>query len=184
MQMKKFLAILVLGTALSVRAFGFGIGAQTDFGYSGGGAGYGLALSLAFGDRMGTNKGAPWLAVSLGGGSGYFHLGANVDWHLLIIPFGGDAKDVVQFYLGAGVGVGTAFGSWDNGVGQKDGYFGLDIAGRLPIGFQFFVPGADEWDMFLEVVPALGLDMAFYNNNDYYDLYWAVGLTFGFHYWF
>jgi hypothetical protein len=159
--MKKLIICCLLGLFLTVSGVfaahpgGWGVGILGNGGWGLGRAGAmgGAALSLK----------APQLPVfwglNLNLGSRYFAMKASGDVYLLdglFIPIKG--SDGFGYFLGVGGYLG--FSTWDGS------YTGLGLGARVPVGLNVVVPISKiKLEVFLDLVPSLGLDFFFWNNS-------------------
>ncbi|AEF85664.1 hypothetical protein TREPR_2650 [Treponema primitia ZAS-2] len=153
--MKKVLAIFIVGLCLSTAAVfaqhpeGTGIGIVGQYGLVGGGIGPALSLKLA--------PVPVYWSVNLKIDDDIFGIGLAGDYYFFDESLTGSSDFNLGWYLGAGIGAGISFGSWDGYMGDYN-HFGFNAAARLPIGLSaVFVKKVE---VFLGFVPALGFDYA------------------------
>lgn len=103
----------------------------------------------------------------------YMRLALDADWHVL-------RKNLTkwfQLYAGVGPYVKTGFYTHPN-VGSAN----LDIGARVPLGMRFMI--GQTFDIWLAMVPALGLDMTFRDSGTSVGFGGGVGGEFGVRIWF
>ena len=159
-------AVLATGTAFADHPSGLGIGVQGGGNGNWGTSGYGhsnLALSLKV-----PSLPIFW-AISASIGEKHFGTGVSGDYYLIdsnIVPSIG-----LHWYLGLGVGVGL----W--GFNDK---LGLGASGRLPIGLSWQPPSVKILEIFLQVVPNIGVQVL----PDFHFPYGGWGGDLGIRLWF
>ena len=153
--MKKRLLLLALLVIIAVApAFSFGIGGAFGLNYMGGPASGGL-LSVKFDE----------FPAVIGAGAHFnsdgFRVAVTADWWL----YETNLVEIVDLYIGPGLFL-------DIGTGV------LDLGVRVPIGIHAFI--IDPLELFFELAPAIGVDLA----PRFYFPRWGLQGAVGFRFWF
>ncbi len=175
--MKK-IALICLFTLVgmaSANALGIGVvygGSPSSWNYRGYHNSLGLSLGFGSAERV------SWeLAIRMWfqgkNDNFYMRLAVDADWHVARF----NIVKWFQLYAGVGPYVKAGFYTHPN-VGNTN----VDIGARVPLGMRFII--ASTFDIWLAVVPSLGLDMTFSNSGTAVGFGGGVGGEFGIRIWF
>ncbi len=136
----------------------------------------GLGAAFSYGLGTGTGAGALSMStpaipgtvqnISLRFSKDYFAIGLTDDWWVIQQP-------LVEHYLDLYIGIG-----FYTNFGTKGGEIDWGLGGRIPVGLSY--KPIDFFELFIEVVPTMGIG---FDPNFYFPA-WDVSGALGFRFWF